>query len=101
MPPKNPKPFNIVFVALIVFDWHCPRCSQLNSSQRASSTEYLAAKCGHCHFWTILDYHRVSDAPPAALALARVHLGETQAPPGIRRKFAQKQHRQDAGDNLK
>jgi hypothetical protein len=110
--PKPPKPFNVSFQALIEFDWICPHCRQRNQSRRDFRTEYLTAKCGVCHFWTPFDYHRSSDAPPAARALDGVNLGPARAErsavripkvavPGIHRKFAQKQRRQHAGDTLK
>jgi len=97
----QPKPFNITFIALIEFDWHCPQCKAPNHSRRPSNTEYLSAKCGKCHFWTLLDYHRYTDAPPAARALDGIHLGSTRGTPGIPAKFAQKPRRQHASGTQK
>ena len=54
--PTNPKPLQIHFQAVIQFYWKCARCGKQNFSQRAANSPVLAAKCGHCHYWTEMDY---------------------------------------------
>jgi hypothetical protein len=77
----QPKPYDVRFLALVEFTWICPDCATPNRSRRPSRDEYLNAKCGNCHKFFCLDYHRSIDAPPAALALDRLHLGDTRSQP--------------------
>jgi transcription elongation factor Elf1 len=78
--PPAPKPQNMVLVFNLVYNWTCPRCHKENRSRTPHTTEYLTARCGHCHFWTALDYHRETDAPPAALRLEAITLRDRFTP---------------------
>lgn len=68
---------------------------------RQARDEYLTAKCGHCHKYYSFDYHRETDAPPAALALDTVQLGPTRNQPGSHRKNQQRTSKKHARDTLK
>lgn len=65
----QPRPSNMELSISLDYNWVCPICSGRNKSRTSFRTEYLRAKCGHCHQWSILDYHRESDAPYAARQL--------------------------------
>jgi hypothetical protein len=56
-------------VITLGYQWTCSSCGGHNTSHTEFRTEYLRAKCGHCHLFTLLDYHRKTDAPRAALTL--------------------------------
>jgi hypothetical protein len=64
----------------IVFNWTCPHCGEVGFGKCDHTTEYLNAHCGYCRHWTQLDYHRLTDAPEAALKLDNLALGSRTSP---------------------
>lgn len=69
------------FVTLVEFSWRCPQCNQVNRSKRPSGENYLSVRCAKCHDYVRLGYDRRTDAPPAALALDGVYLGDSRSQP--------------------
>ena len=78
LPP--PRPRNIVLVLQLEYDWTCRRCGQPNHGTAPYNTNILYGRCGHCHFYDLLDYSRINDAPEAAINIDNLAVGSRTEP---------------------
>jgi hypothetical protein len=67
-------------LAILAFHWTCPHCHETCQGKAPHTANYINAHCGHCGHWTMLDYHRSTDAPEAAVKLDNLALGSRNSP---------------------